>query len=880
MHSALNRIGLALSGGGFRASLYHLGLVRFLRDAGLLSRVTHITSVSGGSIVAAHLALNWDRYNGSPGEFDAAASELLAFVRLDVRNRIVRRFPLALPLRWPRRLLGRSNRRLTRTGLLEYHYDRYLYGDVSLFELPEEPALHLLATNLSEGCLCSFNRNGLLMMRRRAGNALGIDRIHIGLATVAMAVAASSAFPGFFPPLELTGADVGANVGEFGRQAYTDGGVFDNLGVRMFRCLERPLLANSPLAREDFFDFQAAVEALREAGRSSEETPLRRLAQILVASCSRPDLLLLTNARTPGGAGLQPVAGPARGEGLPHATPSPAGSNGDGEAAVLSLLGDLLRHYQFHREPLFAGLKPRDPDAEALLHATRPGGRVPDAGDQLWLNRHLLEAAFRQATGHACLRRLNSGLDGVLVSDVGKPIEVQGNRRAGGLIRTGLRATDILMDRVWQLEIETFRGTPGFVFAPITEVIEPADDPTALHPEIQRQAARVRTDIDRFSLLEISTLVRHGYCVGRKACRAHRDLFGAELPNNGPWDPIPGSRDTAPAVSTATRHPRPLLAALLGKGVGRGGEPAAATVEARTLQASALRRIWSTLLDYRDWASYVYVPILVPILVLLPYVVFKFYHHTHQVSRLIDSLTQGSPDLEVMTRLLEGPTKPWVGEPAEEVSKPEECSFAGFEVLQDSRILDMRAWNPAAAGRQDATSLVYGYRRLKVLKRHDNAGNNLFRIDVLATSPKTQVRFPEQQLQAQLRMSNLESTAPGEKRTRWQATWNFEKVPAGEYVDLIYEHISPAVFLQRGERSTSIAINMQVDTAEVTRWFLMPEGKEYKSFHILRYKVGKPETSEFVKPVTGYLADDSTIIAYKLLSADAGYTYEVTWSYK
>ena len=98
--------------------------------------MTHITSVSGGSIIAAHLVLNWDRYNGSPSEFDAAASEFLSFVRLDVRNRIARRFPLCLPLRWPRRLLGLSNRKLTRTGLLEYHYEKYLYGDTSLFELP------------------------------------------------------------------------------------------------------------------------------------------------------------------------------------------------------------------------------------------------------------------------------------------------------------------------------------------------------------------------------------------------------------------------------------------------------------------------------------------------------------------------------------------------------------------------------------------------------------------------------------------------------------------------------------------------------------------------------------------------------------------------
>ena len=77
----MNRFGLALSGGGFRAVLYHLGLVRFLRDAGILSRVTHISSVSGGSVIGAHLALNWDRYNGSPNEFDAAASELVSFVQ-------------------------------------------------------------------------------------------------------------------------------------------------------------------------------------------------------------------------------------------------------------------------------------------------------------------------------------------------------------------------------------------------------------------------------------------------------------------------------------------------------------------------------------------------------------------------------------------------------------------------------------------------------------------------------------------------------------------------------------------------------------------------------------------------------------------------------
>src|SRR5262245_37725899 len=165
----MKKLGLALSGGGFRATLYHLGLLRFLRDAGLLPQVTHITSVSGGSIMAAHLALNWDRYTGSPKEFEQAAAQLLSFIQLDVRNRILRRFPLGLVMRWPRRLLGLSNRQLTRTGLLESQYQQHLFGDKSLFELPERPQLHILATNLSEGCLCSFNRDGLWMMQNKGG---------------------------------------------------------------------------------------------------------------------------------------------------------------------------------------------------------------------------------------------------------------------------------------------------------------------------------------------------------------------------------------------------------------------------------------------------------------------------------------------------------------------------------------------------------------------------------------------------------------------------------------------------------------------------------------------------------------------------------------
>lgn len=50
---------LALSGGGYRAMLFHVGALRRLNDAGLLSRLTLVSSVSGGSIAAAYLAYKW-----------------------------------------------------------------------------------------------------------------------------------------------------------------------------------------------------------------------------------------------------------------------------------------------------------------------------------------------------------------------------------------------------------------------------------------------------------------------------------------------------------------------------------------------------------------------------------------------------------------------------------------------------------------------------------------------------------------------------------------------------------------------------------------------------------------------------------------------------
>jgi predicted acylesterase/phospholipase RssA len=56
---------LALSGGGFRATLFHLGVIRYLAEKQKLDEVKAICSVSGGSVLAAHLVLNWELYKNS-----------------------------------------------------------------------------------------------------------------------------------------------------------------------------------------------------------------------------------------------------------------------------------------------------------------------------------------------------------------------------------------------------------------------------------------------------------------------------------------------------------------------------------------------------------------------------------------------------------------------------------------------------------------------------------------------------------------------------------------------------------------------------------------------------------------------------------------------
>lgn len=256
---------LALSGGGFRATLFHLGVVRYLIETKNLCEQDTICSVSGGSVLAAHLVLNWERYKNLE-TFPSAAREIIAFVQKDVRGQvfgwwIACRFlsiivipllvywvgkALALPFWWSFGLaalffalgvlytvfLGRS-----RIALLESEYET-LYQQGKLRALrPEEkprPKVYLLSTDLWTGELCGFSDDGLYRVIEE-----GTCQYREVNVPVAFAVAASSGFPPAFPPARLPKAQLGAGRPEYRRHVllFTDGGVFDNSGVAAGRLI-------------------------------------------------------------------------------------------------------------------------------------------------------------------------------------------------------------------------------------------------------------------------------------------------------------------------------------------------------------------------------------------------------------------------------------------------------------------------------------------------------------------------------------------------------------------------------------------------------------------------------------------------------------------
>lgn len=271
------KIGLALSGGGFRASLYHIGVLARLAELDLLRNVEYLSCVSGGSIVGAHYYLEvrhllQDKSDSEITREDYIqivrnmAEDFLAGVQRNIRTRIVAEWLTNLKMIfWP------DYTRTNRAGEL---YESEIYARIEkrrkgprkkieplwLNELkihpkdepnliPKDhnwrrrnkvPILILNATTLNTGHNWQFTATWMgeppagadaeidanYRLRRAYYEELpeGYRRMRFGYA-----VAASACVPGLFDPLTLSG--VYPDTGEPITVRLVDGGVHDNQGV-------------------------------------------------------------------------------------------------------------------------------------------------------------------------------------------------------------------------------------------------------------------------------------------------------------------------------------------------------------------------------------------------------------------------------------------------------------------------------------------------------------------------------------------------------------------------------------------------------------------------------------------------------------------------
>lgn len=246
--SSREGVALCLSGGGYRAALFHLGALRRLNELGILSRLRTITSVSGGSIIAAHVATRlhpWPEPGQVAPDWERRLSApFRAFARRNIRNRPV--MQRLLPWHWRTPQVA--------INTLEKIFEQEL-TPLRLTDLPDRPDFVFCATDMTFGVNWEFTR----------GHVGDYQAGYLRPAPpwpLARAVAASSCFPPVFDPLLVSLDPEQVRGGQLRRGPerdeklqnipLTDGGVYDNMGLEPVWKKSRVVLVSNGGGTFDF----------------------------------------------------------------------------------------------------------------------------------------------------------------------------------------------------------------------------------------------------------------------------------------------------------------------------------------------------------------------------------------------------------------------------------------------------------------------------------------------------------------------------------------------------------------------------------------------------------------------------------------------------
>lgn len=223
-------IGVSVSGGGARAANFGLGAMLQLINMGLYDEVTALSSVSGGSLAAAKVALARPE---TQEDFDTLANDF----RQDFLSAWIGKS--LYPTNIVKTLATGRNSTRTLADVFDQHLFRgATYGDLGK-RGPGKPALYINGSLLnavpSSRPLTTRGLNSPndhlqgFTFTQEAFNELGSD---LGKLKLAEAVAASGSYPGLFNSLTLQ--NFNSEMHGLARTKYlhvSDGGTSDNLGV-------------------------------------------------------------------------------------------------------------------------------------------------------------------------------------------------------------------------------------------------------------------------------------------------------------------------------------------------------------------------------------------------------------------------------------------------------------------------------------------------------------------------------------------------------------------------------------------------------------------------------------------------------------------------
>ena len=172
-------VALCLSGGGYRAMLFHAGSVWRLGELGLLPTLKRVSSVSGGSFTAGVLGMSWKKLGfDSSGVPRNLVTELIDPLRA-IASRTIDVSSVVSGAAWFGSVADHLVERLR----------KHLFAGATLQDLPaddEGPRFDLNATNVQSGSLWRFSRR--YMADYRVGEVKDPD------VPLAVAVAASKPF--------------------------------------------------------------------------------------------------------------------------------------------------------------------------------------------------------------------------------------------------------------------------------------------------------------------------------------------------------------------------------------------------------------------------------------------------------------------------------------------------------------------------------------------------------------------------------------------------------------------------------------------------------------------------------------------------------------